>query len=164
MIHCDAGIHRYLHRDPKMSVLVLIFYVRLKRTTLMRTILLIVLLLSASLVFAKTEPVSMADYTTCAVYHRMMAGFFRQKGNLQLMADLESEKMDTLVKRSKLAAAEEYGEDLAEEYFLEDWREVLAYMTDQINRNYENVSVLKSRYKNRCDRLGASLGTSAVVR
>ena len=80
------------------------------------------------------------------------------------MADLESEKMDTLVKRSKLAAAEKYGEDLAEEYFLEDWREVLAYMTDQINRNYENVSVLKSRYKNRCDRLGASLGTSAVVR
>ena len=112
----------------------------------MRSILLIVLLLIASLVFAETEPVSMDDYTTCAVYHRMMAGSFRLKG--------ESEKMDDFIKMSKLAAAEEYGEASAEEYFLEEWRDVLAYMTDQINRNYENVSVLKARYKKRCDRLG----------
>ena len=84
------------------------------------------------------------------------------KGDLQIMADLESEKMDDLIKMSKLAAAEEYGEASAEEYFLEEWRDVLAYMTDQINRNYENVSVLKARYKKRCDRLGASLVSGAT--
>jgi len=123
----------------------------------MRSILLIVLLLISSLVFAETESVSMGDYTTCAVYHRMMAGSFRMKGGLQVMADLEAEKMDDFIKMSKLAAAEDYGEASAEEYFLEEWRDVLAYMTDQINRNYENVSVLKGRYKKWCDRLGSSL-------
>jgi len=95
----------------------------------------------------------MDEYTTCAVYHRMMAGSFRLKGNLQLMADLESEKMDDFIKKAKLAAAVEFGQETAEEYFLEEWRDVLAYMTDQINRNYENASVLKIRYKKRCDRL-----------
>ena len=104
----------------------------------------------------------MDDYTTCAVYHRMMAGSFRLKGNLQLMVDLETEKMADLIKKAKLAAAEEYGEESAEEYFLEEWRDVLAYMTDQINRNYENVSVLKARYKKRCDRLGATLISDAA--
>ena len=89
----------------------------------------------------------------------MIAGSFRLKGNLELMAELETEKMDDLVKEAKLAAVEEYGEESAEEYFLEEWRYVLAYMTDQINRNYENVSVLKGRYKKRCDRLGASLAS-----
>ncbi|MBT5684810.1 MAG: hypothetical protein HON77_21180 [Gammaproteobacteria bacterium] len=123
----------------------------------MRSILLIVLLLISSLVFSETESVSMGDYTTCAVYHRMMAGSFRMKGGLQVMADLEAEKMDDFIERSKLAAAEDYGEASAEEYFLEEWRDVLAYMTDQINRNYENVSVLKGRYKKWCDRLGSSL-------
>lgn len=119
----------------------------------MRSIFLMVLLSNVSLVFAETEPVSMGEYTTCAVYHRMMAGSFRMKGDLQIMADLESEKMDDLINMSKLAAAEEYGKATAEEYFLEEWRDVLAYMTDQINRNYENVSVLKARYKERCDHL-----------
>jgi len=128
----------------------------------MRSILLIVLLLISSLVFAETESVSMGDYTTCAVYHRMMAGSFRMKGGLQVMADLEAEKMDDFIKMSKLAAAEDYGEASAEEYFLEEWRDVLAYMTDQINRNYENVSVLKGRYKKWCDRLGSSLVDSAA--
>jgi hypothetical protein len=128
----------------------------------MRSILLIVLLLISSLVFAETESVSMGDYTTCAVYHRMMAGSFRMKGGLQVMADLEAEKMDDFIKMSKLAAAEDYGEASAEEYFLEEWRDVLAYMTDQINRNYENVSVLKGRYKKWCDRLGSSLVGSAA--
>ena len=128
----------------------------------MRSIFLMVLLLNVSLVFAETEPVSMGEYTTCAVYHRMMAGSFRMKGDLQVMADLEAEKMDDFIERSKLAAAEDYGEASAEEYFLEEWRDVLAYMTDQINRNYENVSVLKARYKKRCDRLGASLVSGAT--
>jgi hypothetical protein len=147
---------------PEVVILVLVLSARLKGTILMRSILLIVLLLIASLVFAETEPASMDDYTTCAVYHRMMAGSFRLKGDLQIMADLESEKMDGFIKMSKLAAAEEYGEASAEEYFLEEWRDVLAYMTDQINRNYENVSVLKARYKKRCDRLGASLVSGAT--
>jgi len=147
---------------PETILLVLVLPVQLKETALMRFILLIVSLLSTSQVFAETEPTSMGEYTTCAVYHRMMAGAFRQKGGLGLMAELESEKMDDLVKRAKLAALEAYEEDSAEEYFLEDWRDVLAYMTDQINRNYENVSVLKTRYKKRCDRLGASLISSAI--
>jgi hypothetical protein len=145
-----------------MSDLVLVLNVHLKGTILMRTILLMMFMLSTSVVFAETEPVSMDDYTTCAVYHRMMAGSFRLKENLQLMADLETEKMEDLIKMAKLAAAEEYGEESAEEYFLEEWRDVLAYMTDQINRNYENASVLKARYKKRCDRLGTTLIGGAV--
>ncbi len=123
----------------------------------MRPVLLSVLLLISSLPFAETKSASMGDYTTCAVYHRMIAGSFRLKSGLQVMADLEAEKMDDFIKRSKHAAAEEYGEAFAEEYFLEEWRDVLAYMTDQINRNYENVSVLKGRYKKWCGHLGSSL-------
>ena len=155
----SSSNHLAIH---ELSDLMLVLYIQLKGKVLMRAFLLIMLLLGNSLVFAETEPVSMDDYTTCAVYHRMMAGSFRLKGNLQLMVELETEKMDDLVKEAKLAAAEEYGEESADEYFLEEWRDVLAYMTDQINRNYENVSVLKIRYKKRCDRIGATLGSGSV--
>ncbi len=119
----------------------------------MRALLLTIFLLSESLAMAEAETISMDEYTTCAVYHRMMAGSFRLKSNLAPMADLEAEKMDKFVKKAKLAAVEEYGETAAEDYFLEEWRNMLAYMTDQINRNYENVSVLKVLYRKRCDRL-----------
>lgn len=149
---------------PIVVILVLVLSTGPKGTFLMRSILLTVLLLISSLVFAEAEPVSMGDYTTCAVYHRMIAGSFRQKSGLQVMADLEAEKMDDFIKRSKHAAADEYGEALAEEYFLEEWRDVLAYMTDQINRNYENVSVLKGRYKKWCDHLGSSLAEGETKR
>jgi hypothetical protein len=119
----------------------------------MRSILLVIFLLNGPSAIAQPEPVSMDEYTTCAVYHRMMAGAFRLRGNVQLMVDLEVEKMDSLIKKAKLAGIQEYGEESADEYFLEEWRDVLAHMTDQINRNYENISTLKARYKKRCDRL-----------
>lgn len=92
----------------------------------------------------------MGEYTTCAVYHRMLAGSLRRKQGLQNLADLASEKMEFFVDEAKKIAVEEYGEELGEEMFLDEWRAELAYMTDQINRNYENISRLKFRYNERC--------------
>jgi hypothetical protein len=112
------------------------------------------LLLAGSSALAEPPVASMADYTTCAVYHRMMVGAFQRGGrDMGIMADMEREKMDLLIRNAKLQAREEYGDDLAEELFQEEWRATLADMTNQINRNYENVSRLKYRYKNRCSAL-----------
>ncbi|MFP6807973.1 MAG: hypothetical protein VB957_12480 [Pseudomonadales bacterium] len=101
---------------------------------------------------------SMSEYTTCAVYHRMMAGSFRRKSGLANLAELETEKMDTLVTKAKAIAIEEDGEELGEEIFLEEWRDTLAYMTDQINRDYDNITRLKYRYKKRCQILMEPVG------
>ncbi len=99
------------------------------------------------------NPASMDELSTCAVYHRMLAAALRRDRDLPEMARLEQEKMDHFVARAKTAAGEEYGEELAEEMFLDAWRANIEYMTDQINRNYENVRRLKSRYGNRCRKL-----------
>lgn len=103
---------------------------------------------------AEVLPATMSDYTICAVYHRMIIGSIQRKGrNLQVIEDLEREKMDSLIKTAKQLARKEYGDELAEELFLDEWRAILADMTDQINRNYENVTRLKYRYRNRCSAL-----------
>ena len=105
---------------------------------------------------AEEEAPAMDELTVCAVYHRMLAASFRRSRNLPVMADMEQEKMEDLIRRARDAAVSEYGEEMAEEMFLDAWRESLAYMTDQINRNYENVRRLKSRYGNRCRKLATS--------
>jgi hypothetical protein len=99
---------------------------------------------------ARAESASMEDYTTCAVYHRMLASAFKRDSDLQIMAELEIEKMNSFINRAKTAGTEEYGQDLVEQLFRDDWNAVLSDMTDQINRSYQNVSRLKPRYKTRC--------------
>jgi hypothetical protein len=92
----------------------------------------------------------MEDYTTCAVYHRMLASAFKRDSDLQIMAELEIEKMNFFINQAKTTGTEEYGQDLVEQLFQDDWNAVLSDMTDQINRSYQNVSRLKPRYKKRC--------------
>ena len=112
----------------------------------------IFLLLASTSSFAEPTSPTMNDYTVCAVYHRMMVGSFQRSGrDFQAMA--EREKMDSLIKKAKHLARGEYGDELAEELFLDEWRAILANMNDQINRNYVNISRLKYRYKNRCSAL-----------
>ena len=114
---------------------------------LLRILCLIILVASFQ---ARAEPASMEDYTTCAVYHRMLASAFKRDRDLQIMAELEIEKMNSFINRAKTAGTEEYGQDLVEQLFQDEWNAVLADMTDQINRSYQNVSRLKVRYKSRC--------------
>ena len=112
----------------------------------------ILLWLASTSSLAEPPSPTMSDYTLCAVYHRMMAGSFQSNGrDYQAMA--EREKMDSLIKKAKHLAREEFGDELAEESFLDEWRTVLANMNDQINRNYVNISRIKYRYKNRCTAL-----------
>ncbi|MCZ6502332.1 MAG: hypothetical protein O6945_07445 [Gammaproteobacteria bacterium] len=112
----------------------------------------IFLLLAGTSSLAESPSPTTSDYTVCAVYHRMMVGSFQRSGrDWQAMA--EREKMDSLIKKAKHLARDEYGDELAEELFLDEWRAVLARMNDQINRNYKNISRLKYRYKNRCTAL-----------
>ncbi len=114
---------------------------------LLRILCLIILLVSFQ---AQAEPASMEDYTTCAVYHRMLASAFKRDRDLQIMAELEIEKMNSFIASAKTAGTEEYGQDLVEQLFQDEWNAALSYLTDQINRSYQNVSRLKPRYKTRC--------------
>jgi hypothetical protein len=117
------------------------------RKMLLRVSCFLILFLSFQ---ARAESVSMEDYTTCAVYHRMLASAFKRDSDLQIMAELEIEKMNSFINRAKTAGTEEYGQELVEQLFQDDWNAVLSDMTDQINRSYQNVSRLKPRYKTRC--------------
>ena len=80
----------------------------------------------------------------------MLASAFKRDRDLQIMAELEIEKMNSFIDRAKTAGTEEYGQDLVEQLFQDEWNAVLSDMTDQINRSYQNVSRLKVRYKTRC--------------
>ena len=93
----------------------------------------------------------MSSYTTCAVYHRMMAGAMRRKGNLDSLFDAEVEKMNFFVERAKKLNRETYGEELGDEIFNDEWAAIQLDMTDKINRNYDNVSKLRLRYKENCE-------------
>jgi hypothetical protein len=119
---------------------------------LLQKILLRVLCFSGLLLSfqAQAESASMEDYTTCAVYHRMLASAFKRDSDLQIMAELEIEKMNSFISSAMTVGTEEYGQDLVEQLFQDDWNAVLSDMTDQINRSYQNVSRLKPRYKTRC--------------
>jgi len=127
----------------------------------MNRCLLTVLLASCTLVHAAGEAAapeaapSMADYTTCAVYFRMVVGSMSRRSDRDLgpLAELEQEKLNRAMALARQQAVEEYGEDLAEEIFQEQWRAVLADMTTIINRNYQNIRRLSVRYDNWCEAL-----------
>lgn len=103
--------------------------------------------------------VGMSDYVTCAVYFRMVAGSMspRYGRDLGALADVEKEKMNRLIELGRKSAKAEFGTDMATEMFDSEWRAALADMTDQINRNYENVNKLKVRYDRRCEALVKSV-------
>lgn len=116
-----------------------------------------VLFLTAALALphhAAAESASMHQYVTCAVYYRMLVGAFNSRGqDLDLMAEMSRERLEVAMKLAREVGAAEYGEEMAEEIFLEQWQDTLAGMTDEINRNYNNISRIKYKYKDRCEQL-----------
>ena len=113
---------------------------------------------------AATEPAagSMDDYVTCAVYYRMIAGSMsaRYGSGQDELATIPKENMALMMEMAQSAATREFGKEFGEELFQDQWRAVFTEMTDQINRNYDNIAKLKYRYDRRCRRLG---GKSPVI-
>ena len=96
----------------------------------------------------------MSEYVTCAVYFRMIAGSIQSHaGPDSVLADLAKGKMSTLADAARASAAKEFGTEHAEDKFDAAWRATLKDMTDQINRNYDNVTHLRYRYGDRCEAL-----------
>jgi hypothetical protein len=105
---------------------------------------------------------SMDDYVTCAVYYRMIAGSMssRYGSGQDELATIPKENMALMMELARSSATEEFGEEFGEELFQDQWRAIFTEMTDQINRNYDNIAKLKYRYDKRCRRLG---GKSPVI-
>jgi hypothetical protein len=103
--------------------------------------------------FAAQDPHALAtqysQYLTCAVYHRMVAGSFKRQGN-GILAAPALDQMNLMITRTKALGAA-LGNTEAD--YLSDWSDTLGVMTDQMNRNYDNIRQLKTRYQNRCKAL-----------
>jgi len=109
-----------------------------------------------------TSAPSMDDYVVCAVYYRMIVGSMSPgygSGHTELI-DIPKQNMADMMELARTAASAEYGEELGEELFQDQWRAEFQDMTDQINRNYDNIIRLKVRYDKRCHDLG---GKSDVI-
>lgn len=101
---------------------------------------------------------AMQDYVTCAVYFRMVAGAIEANaGQDSVLADLPKGKMSDLSDAARSSAAKAFGDAHAEAKFEAAWRKTLARMTDEINRNYRNITQLRVRYGDHCGRLYKSL-------
>jgi hypothetical protein len=101
---------------------------------------------------AAAEPGAPAQYNkhlTCAVYYRMVAGSFKRQGN-GILAAPALDQMNLMITRTKALGAA-LGHTEAD--YLSDWSDTLGVMTDQMNRNYDNIRQLKTRYQNRCKAL-----------
>ena len=59
--------------------------------------------------------------------------------------------MNLFAERAKSLSHQEYGKDLGDDIFNEEWKAIQSDMTDQINRNYDNISRLRLRYKEGCN-------------
>ena len=88
-------------------------------------------------------------HLTCAVYYRMVAGSFKRQGN-GILAAPALDRMNLMITRTKALGAA-LGHTEAD--YLSDWSDTLGVMTDQMNRNYDNIRQLKTRYQNRCKAL-----------
>jgi len=110
----------------------------------------LVLALASTNVFAETESNSMAQYTTCAVYHRMLAGAYRQDSQTPDLVDIEIEKMNAFIASAKNVGKQTFGVEAVEQEFLLAWREDTQLMESQINRNYKNIARLRINHKQRC--------------
>ena len=91
------------------------------------------------------------DHLTCAVYHRMLIGALNSKGLEQLTLS-DKEQMQDQIELAKLAGNNEF-EAYTQTQFNEDWAEKLSVMTKQINSNYQNLYLLKARYRDHCKEL-----------
>lgn len=109
-----------------------------------------------------SPPGSMDDYVTCAVYYRMIVGSLSSRfgSDLAELVNIQKENMYKMMVMARSAATEEYGKDLGEDLFQDQWQAIFMDMTDQINRNYDNIAKLKYRYNQRCRKLG---GKSSVI-
>ncbi|MDB3978684.1 hypothetical protein N8295_02320 [Pseudomonadales bacterium] len=88
-------------------------------------------------------------HLTCAVYYRMVAGSFKRQGN-GILAAPALDQTNLMITRTKALGAA-LGHTEAD--YLSDWSDTLGVMTDQMNRNYDNIRQLKTRYQNRCKAL-----------
>jgi phage pi2 protein 07 len=115
-------------------------------------------LLLALLTFSNTsiQAADMADYTICAVYHRILTGQLKQQENMSAVAETERAKMLLMTNLAKLAANEEQGEEFGPEVFLEEWRYHLAEMELRIGKDYGNIYRLKHRYREYCNTLATA--------
>jgi len=115
-------------------------------------------LLLALLAFSSTaiQAADMADYTLCAVYHRMITGQLNQQENMSAVAEAEREKMLHMTDLAKSAANKEQGVEFGPEVFLEEWRYHLAEMEKRIGKDYGNIYRLKHRYREYCNTLAAA--------
>ena len=107
---------------------------------------------SPSTLAAAETDASAAQYNkhlTCAVYYRMVAGSFKRQGN-GILAAPALDQMNLMITRTKALGAA-LGHTEAD--YLSDWSDTLGVMTDQMNRNYDNIRQLKTRYQNRCKAL-----------
>ena len=88
-------------------------------------------------------------HLTCAVYYRMVAGSFKRQGN-GILATPALDRMNLMITRTK-TLGEALGNTEAD--YLNDWSDTLGVMTDQMNRNYDNIRQLKTRHQKRCKAL-----------
>ncbi len=79
----------------------------------------------------------------------MVAGSFKRQGN-GILAAPALDQMNLMITRTKALGAA-LGNTEAD--YLSDWSDTLGVMTDQMNRNYDNIRQLKTRYQNRCKAL-----------
>ena len=126
------------------------------RLTITTGLMAVLLMAMPTPALSATEPPSMNDFATCAVYHRMLAGAHKRNAATQIMAGAEEEKMHGFIERAQAQATAEYGDDLAEEIWQDTWRATLHEMQELINYNYDNVTQLRYRYKNRCANLAVA--------
>jgi phage pi2 protein 07 len=114
--------------------------------------------LLALLVFPSTaiHAADMAEYTVCAVYHRMITGQLNQQENMSAVAETEREKMLHMTDLAKSAANQEQGVEFGPEVFLEEWRYHLSEMEQRIGKDYGNIYRLKHRYREYCNTLAAA--------
>ena len=90
-----------------------------------------------------------SKHITCAVYYRMVAGSFKRQGN-GILAAPALNRMNLMITRTK-TLGEALGNTEAD--YLNDWSDTLGVMTDQMNRNYDNIRQLKTRHQKRCKAL-----------
>ena len=106
---------------------------------------------SSTLAAAETDALTSQynKHLTCAVYYRMVAGSFKRQGN-GILAAPALDRMNLMITRAK-RLAEAAGN--SETDYLSDWSDTLGVMTDQMNRNYDNIRQLKTRHQKRCKAL-----------
>ena len=112
------------------------------------------------LVFPSAQADTMAEYTLCAVYHRMIASQLSREQQLDDLADIEKEKMQDMITLAKAAANQEQGIEFGAEAFLDEWRYHIGQMEKRIDKNYANMYRLKYRYREHCQKVAARVAAN----